>query len=209
MSPNPEEDSCDSDAIVRVTSYHRRDFDQAVIAAKPGQHDHARLSIFKVLGPSGSSSLGRLQHLPLEVITYICLGLDVCSALAFSQVSRRTREIVAGIRQYRQLSEHALECLWALFRTSLAARTDISTLHSALSTKSCVLCGLFGGFIFLPTTARCCFQCIESAPDLRTVSLHSFCKASGMPATRLKKSCSVRGTVAVEEPEFTRREGAL
>ena len=212
MSSNLEQDSSvnpNPDAILRVASYHRRDLDCAVIKANPGQHDHVRLSFFKILGTSRSSCLGRLQHLPLELISSICLWLDVHSALKFNQANRRTREIIASIPQYRQLGEHALECLWALFRTGLAPHIDISTLHSALATERCVICGSFGGFIFLPTAARCCFHCIESAPALRIVSLHSLCKASGVPAAWLKKSHlvlhSLPGTYSSETKQQRRR----
>lgn len=143
--------------------------DCAVITAKPGRHDNVRSSFFKVLGTPGSSSLGRLQRLPLELNSLICLLLDVQFALKFNQVNRSTRAIIASIPQYRQLSEHALECLWALFRTGLAPHIGIFTLHSTLSTERCVICGSFGGFIFFPTAARCCFHCIESAPATKHI----------------------------------------
>lgn len=212
MSPNPEHDASvnlNSDAILRVTSYHRRDLDCAVVIAKPGQHDQVRLSLFKILGASGGLGLGRLQRLPLELLSSIGLRLDVHSALAFSQANRSTREIIASIPQYRQLGKHAIEGLWALFRTGLARHIGISTLHSTLSTERCVICGSFGGFVFLPTAARCCFHCIESAPALRVVSLHSFCKASGLLAARLTMShpvlLSLPGTYSSDETQQKRR----
>ncbi|EFY89080.1 hypothetical protein MAC_04855 [Metarhizium acridum CQMa 102] len=185
---------------------HRRDFDCVVVAADPGQHDHARLTFFNNLGASGSAGLGRLQRLPLELLSSVCLLLDVQSAFNFSQANRSARQTIASIPQYRRLREHALGCIWALFRTGLAPRISTSTLLSTLSTERCVICGSFGGFVFLPTSERCCFYCIESAPALRTVSLHSLCKASGMPAAQLEKSIPVlRSVPGTYSSAMTRR----
>lgn len=197
-----------SDAILRVTSYHRRDFDCAIITAKPGQHDYIRLSLFKILGASGNSGPGRLQCPPFELISSICLQFDLHSTLKLTQANRSAREIVASVPQCRQLSEHALECLWTLFRTGLAPHIGIATtLHSTLSTDGCVICGSFGGFISLLTAARCCFHCIESAPALRIVSLHSRCKASRAPAARLKKAPPVlRSLPGTYSSDMTRQK---
>jgi len=184
MSPNLEQgsiisDNDDADAIVRVTSYHRRDFDQTVIRAEPGQHDHVRSSLFKIgsIPSAGNSSLGHLQCLPIEIISQIFLSLDVYSALRFSQANRRALEITASIPEARRLGEHAVECLWALFRTGLAPHTNVSILHSTLSVEYCALCGSFGDFFFLPTATRCCFHCLEAAPALQVVSLDALCRA--------------------------------
>ncbi|KFH42040.1 Ankyrin-like protein [Hapsidospora chrysogenum ATCC 11550] len=129
-SSNPDQgssifDSDESDAILRVTSYHRRDFDHAVVVAEPGQHDHVC-----------TTGLGRLQCLPIELISYVVLSLDVCSALSFSQANRTAREVTASIPQLRRLGEHAVECLWALFRTGLARHTGISTLYVRIRSGS-------------------------------------------------------------------------
>ncbi len=209
MSPNLSSVDHDSDKILHVASYHRRDFDYAVIAANPAQHDPVRLSLFRMAGTLGRSGLGRLQRLPLELLWSICLSLDVQSAWQFHHASRGAREIMASIPQYRQLGEHALDCLWALFRTGLAPHIAISTLHSTLSTELCVVCGSFGGFIFLPTAARCCLSCLESAPALRVMSLHSLRKAAGGLAAGLAKSYpvlrSLPGTYSSEAKQHARR----
>ncbi|KAI3390739.1 hypothetical protein diail_8774 [Diaporthe ilicicola] len=207
------QESLDSEAILRVTSYHRRDWDYAVISAAPGQHDGVRASLFGVSGSFGGSDLGSLQRLPLELISAICLLLDIRSALAFSQANRRSREVTSSIRQYRQLSEHALHCMWALFRTGLAAYTGVTTLHALLSTDRCAICDSFGGFVFLPTASRCCFDCIESATATRVVPLSDVSKAAGVSVAKLKKaypvSRSLPGIYSLRTKHHKRRRNLL
>ncbi|KAI1116740.1 F-box domain-containing protein [Nemania sp. NC0429] len=202
-------ESLESEAILRITSYHRRDFDAKVATAEPGQHDHARSSLFKSFGESASSGLGRLQRLPFELLSSICLLLDLQSALNFSQASRSARETIGSIPQYHRLREHSLECIWALSRTGLSHHTSISDLHAALLTELCVICGSFGGFLFLPSATRCCFACIESAPDFRIISFHSLQKESRRLATWLKRSHpvihSIPGSYSSNEKEYTSR----
>lgn len=207
------QESLDSEAILRVTSYHRRDWDYAVISAAPGQHDGVRASLFGLSGSFGGSDLGSLQRLPLELISAICLLLDIRSALTFSQASRRSREVTSSIRQYRQLSEHALHCIWALFRTGLAAYTGVTTLHALLSTDRCAICDSFGGFVFLPTASRCCFDCIERATATRVVSLSDVSKAAGVSVAKLKKaypvSRSLPGIYSLTTKHHKRRRNLL
>ncbi|RKU45453.1 hypothetical protein DL546_007578 [Coniochaeta pulveracea] len=184
-------------AIIRVTSYHRKDFEASVITAESGRHNDVRSSIFQNLGATQGlgTGMGQLQRLPLELAWSICLYLDIQSALRFSQVNRSARQCIASIPQYRRLGKHALECIWALSRTGLASRIDVLSLHATLTTERCVVCGLFGGFIFLPTCARCCVQCIASAPSLRVVPLRALSKASGVPIGRLKRSREVFNSI--------------
>ncbi|KAM7184139.1 hypothetical protein V8F33_013154 [Rhypophila sp. PSN 637] len=111
--------SLESEAILRITSYHRRDFDAKVVTAEPGQHDHARSSLFKSFDESASSGLGRLQRLPFELLSSICLLFDLQSALNFNQASRSARETIGSNPQYHRLREHSLECIWALSRTGV------------------------------------------------------------------------------------------
>ncbi|CCF37277.1 F-box domain-containing protein [Colletotrichum higginsianum] len=212
-STSPKEGSlCNLDeaaSILRVTSYHRKDFDLAVIHLNPHKFGYIRSSLFKSFASSLDANLGRLESFPLEILTSVCLFLDISTAFHFSHVNRRAREIVATIREYRQLSEHAIDCVCALLRTGVASRVSITSLYSALSTKNCHLCGSFSGFLFLSTATRCCFSCIETAPSLRATSLAKLSKASGVPVRQLKKSIptlhTLSGVYTMEEVTRTRR----
>ncbi|KAK4242442.1 magnesium transporter NIPA-domain-containing protein [Achaetomium macrosporum] len=173
-----------ADAILGAASYNRRDFELPVLSLHPSQHDAARFP-----------DLGRLGRLPLEILSLICLSLDVESAVRFSHVNRTAREILASIREFRHLRVHALECLCVLLRTRVASHIDISTLYSVLTARNCSLCNSFGGFFFFPTVKRCCLACIAHAPEMRVTYLSRLADATGVSAGELEKRLPVVRTL--------------
>ncbi|KAK4106711.1 DUF803-domain-containing protein, partial [Parathielavia hyrcaniae] len=193
--------SPDADAILGVTSYNRADFELPVVTVHPSQHDGVRSSIMQPLGRAREFDLGLLGCLPFEIVSLICLELDVSSAFRFSHVSRSTREVLASIRELRHLSTHALECLCVLLRTGLAPRVDVLELHAALTAPDCSLCGSFGGFLFLPTATRCCLTCIASAPPMQVAYLSRVADATGVSAGELERRLPVLRTL----PDSRRR----
>ncbi|PYH40068.1 F-box protein [Aspergillus saccharolyticus JOP 1030-1] len=158
--------------VVRIASYHRRDFDLAVVRTNPSDHDQIRSSL---LSPNHAttSTLGQLDILPTELAHEICLYLDIRSLFRFRQVNRRAQQIVSSIRLYRAVINHALEAFCIILRTNIAPWFTLSDLFKVLCTKYCQFCGDFGGFIFLPSFARCCFTCIreENLPRVLPLSV--------------------------------------
>ncbi|KAJ9486757.1 hypothetical protein VN97_g6576 [Penicillium thymicola] len=78
--------------VIRVTSYHRRDFDLAVARTNPDDHNQIRSSLLRTIRAT-SPTLGNLQSLPLEIIYEICYLLDIRSLLNFRHVNRRAQQI--------------------------------------------------------------------------------------------------------------------
>lgn len=183
------------DAIIRVASYHRLDFNLAVIHSSTAQLDSPRSSLFRSFGRDPVSTLGPLEALPPELLTTIFLSLDLQSAFRFSHVNSRAKELIAGIWEYRQTREHALQCLWAAFRTGVAPNFGVSAIYAALVTEACSLCGAFGGFFFLLTATQCCLPCIESAPELGVLPLAQVCKATGRSRASFKSLIPVLYTI--------------
>lgn len=147
--------------IIRTTSYHRRDFDLAVITTNPEDHRLVRTSLTEDIHTT-YSCLGKLEILPLETIHQICLLLDIWSLFRFRQVNRRARQVVSAIRSYKVIVNHALEALCITLRTNIATWFRLSDLFDVLCTIKCHFCGAFGGFVFLPSFRRCCFSCIQA-----------------------------------------------
>lgn len=92
------------------------------------------------------------------------------------------------------ITTYALEALCASLRTHIASWFTIHDLFNAMCTRDCVLCGSFGGFIFLPTFMRCCFPCIKTARQLRLVPLAGVKKALNLSHARLLNSVPVLRT---------------
>lgn len=146
--------------VIRVTSYHRCDFDLAVARTNPCHHDQIRRSLLQTINVT-SSTLGNLHLLPLEIVYEIRSLLDIQSLLSFRHVNRRAQQIVRTTPGYEGAITYALETLCVVQRTNVASWFTLSDLFKVLCTRDCHFCGSFGGFIFLPSFMRCCFCCIR------------------------------------------------
>ncbi|KAI2822907.1 hypothetical protein CBS63078_6805 [Aspergillus niger] len=202
--------------IIELTSYHRRDFDLAVIRINPHDHEHARSSISQPLEPlSTSTGLGQLQLLHLELIHEVCLYLDIESLFRFRKVSRCAQQYVSTSRFYRETTTHALDALCVLLRTKVANRFTLAELFAALCTRDCTLCSSsFGGFLFLPTLLRCCFSCLPKGrlPQLVPytdakwyISSKSKTKSSGL-ASLLPVLRTIPGIYSMQEVSIKGRK---
>ncbi|KAH7165899.1 F-box domain-containing protein [Dactylonectria macrodidyma] len=196
-----------SESILSAASYHCEDFGRSVIQIEDRHFDMVRYSVFKHVSECPDSGLGALDVLPVEILSSICLMLDVDAGFRFSQVSRRARAIVASVPEYLHLGDHALKCLCALLRTDIGHHVAISTLHSALLNHDCESCGFFAGYLFLPTLTRCCFRCIESAKGLSAAPLEKLASESGMSTEQLKEVIPVFHTLPTLQNTATAMRG--
>jgi hypothetical protein len=189
-SSGPEPPRPDAASILHHVSYNRVDFELPVVSVHPRQHDPIRATLFRPFKPIEDEedfSLGQLTRLPFEILSLILLELDATSILRLSHVNRSARELVAAIRPFRDLRDHAVEALCILFRSGLGSHVPARKLHEALTTERCRLCGAFGGFVFLPTAERCCLTCVASAPETQVTHLSRVAEAAGTSADGLIK----------------------
>ncbi|KAK5999139.1 hypothetical protein PT974_01528 [Cladobotryum mycophilum] len=156
------------EAVLRVSSYHRRDFELSVIRT-PLISSSRSETRFKSRSPS---------HQPADSASWVLVV------------------------------KHGLEALRGLLRTGLAPRFTFHRLYEQLLTLNCTLCDSFGGFLFLPTARRCCFECIQVASELRVASLSAFYKAVKISKHRLCQLLSVLRSVSgiYTLEEFTRKK---
>lgn len=206
---DPISTSDQDDAIVRVASYYRRDYNLAVIHPTIPL-DSSGLTLFKSFRRDSASTLGLLETLPPELLKTVFLLLDLQSALRFSHANTRAKDLIAGTWEYRQTRDHALQCLWAAFQTRVASNLGVSLIYTALKTKACSVCGVsFGRFFFLLTATQCCFRCLGRAPDLVALSLAEVCRATSRSRAWLKKAIpalyTVPGIYGLAEMNSSRR----
>ena len=95
-------------SIIRVASYHRKDFELAVVRINP--HDHERIHT-SILQPTRApaASLGRLDILPLEILHEICQLLDIESLFRFRQINLPAQGLDDAIWRYRVIISFAVE----------------------------------------------------------------------------------------------------
>ncbi|KID62136.1 uncharacterized protein G6M90_00g051530 [Metarhizium brunneum] len=189
-------ESHQADAVLRVAAYSRLDFKFALIGSPSSEHEPIRTSIVEAFPSSATAKIGLLERLPSEIVWKVCAALDVRSCFRLRQTNRRARQLVSGTHEYRTVAQHALESLRAVLRTCLSPHVTISALYQALCTRGCQICGAeFGGFLFLLTITRCCFNCIESSSRLRLVMLADVAKRAGVSSFTLPRRLAVLRTL--------------
>lgn len=176
-----------SDDILRVCSYHRRDFDLVVVRSRPHEMQKAETSLQTALSTSPTIQLGHLDRLPLELMSMVLHELDVRSYFCFRQVNRRARVLSTELWEYELVSQHGLEGLRGLLRAGLASRFTIRDLYTTLTTEKCSSCASFGGHLFFFTMERCCIKCLQSEARYRVLPLSTFAKIAHVSSNRLTR----------------------
>lgn len=89
-----------------------------------------------------------------------------------------------------------MESLCAILRTGIYPHVRISDLYRALCTRRCdVCCGEFGGFLFLPSATRCCYNCIVASNQLRVISVAALVKGAGISRHKFRDLLPVLRTL--------------
>ncbi|KAM0307472.1 hypothetical protein ACHAPM_000191 [Fusarium culmorum] len=117
-----------------------------------------------------ASSLGQLDLLPAELLLSVLDLLDFQSLSCLSRVSILGKDVIESLPVYSEMVQHAPETLAALGQTHLLGHHRATLLHSTLRQSKCVSCFAFGGFLFLPTCERVCFECLYENQSLRMTS---------------------------------------
>ncbi|GKZ31437.1 hypothetical protein AbraIFM66950_012047 [Aspergillus brasiliensis] len=156
--------------VIRALSYHRRDFDMAVIRIKPKDNLSVQPGITNPPNrPFNPAIPGLLDRLPLEILLSIIPDLDIQSIFSLRRVNARTRDIISSLKTYQQVTTHALSLMCALLRTNLAQWYTLQDIVDVLHTRECTICGgEFGGFVSLPPPklTRCCYSCIQQKAQI-------------------------------------------
>ncbi|KAF4501119.1 hypothetical protein FAGAP_2704 [Fusarium agapanthi] len=194
----------DAATIINVCAYHRRDLDLVLIRSRPHENQVVRESIEKPFTTTRTVKLGALDILPNELLNIILRNLDLLSYFRFRHVSRRSRILVSELQEYKAIVRHGIEGFRGMLRTRLATYFTFEDMYRALINETCSFCKKFGGFLYLPTAARCCFACIENAPELRVISMSALSKLTKLSAKRLSSHvrCTLRtvpGIYSMEE----------
>ncbi|RAK97688.1 F-box protein [Aspergillus ibericus CBS 121593] len=173
-----------TDAIIRTTAYHRRDFNHCAIWFSGRERIDFCWSIGTSFQRTAKVGPGHLDRLPLELLCEILPRLDMYSLFKLRQVNLRLRQAVDSLKQYQRVITHALNILGALLRTRLAVNVSLFDFDNALCTKTCLYCGEFGGFMLLPTWKRCCIECLQRSLNTQLRSRVSVQKR--VPLTKLE-----------------------
>ncbi|KAI1046144.1 hypothetical protein LB505_008939 [Fusarium chuoi] len=177
--------SSDAATILDVCAYHRRDFDLVLIRSRPHENQVVRESVESPFAASPTANLGILDVLPNELLDKILGYFDIYSYFRFRHVNRRARVLASELHEYKSVATHGMEGFRGMLRAGLATHYTFGDMYRALTTETCSFCKSFGGFLYLPTAGRCCFGCIENAPELRVISMSALSKLTKISAKRV------------------------
>lgn len=142
-------------------------------------------------------SFGYLGTLPPELLWMVFRHLTCDDLETLHSCSTGGRMAVLAFPQYHNLLQHAPSILAILKETRLARSFTITKIYETFVSALCTTCGQFGGYVFLPSFARCCLQCAET--DLKF-----------LPISRdgAKKEFGVKGKKILDRlPQLTVIEG--
>jgi hypothetical protein len=139
-----------------------------------------------------SSSLGTLDKFPVEILHQIFNALDFRSLSRLASSSHYGRYVVRSHPFYRILTANAFPALVALNQTQIIQWYSSEKLYSVLQSESCVSCGEYAPYLFLPTCERCCYWCHQENQALWLVPLSKAKKLLGLKEKELKGMPIVR-----------------
>ncbi|KAL2867388.1 uncharacterized protein BJX67DRAFT_85008 [Aspergillus lucknowensis] len=197
-----------TDAIIRIAAYHRKDYPLSVIWFPHREHSDIYPSIATPFQRSSSVGLGSLDQLPRELLFDTLYRLDMHSLFKFRQINLRSRQMVDSFCQYQRVVSHGLNLFCALLRTRVAIDITLLDFYQALCTKACALCGEFGGFISILPWKRCCFKCLQESPETQMRTLASVRKQLRMTKAelgQLRSFKSLPGIYSMDESVYKSR----
>ncbi|PVH70276.1 F-box domain-containing protein [Cadophora sp. DSE1049] len=160
----------------------------------------------------GSSNIGLLNTLPPELLRIVFELLDFRSLSRFARVCHQGKATVESLPAYRDLIKHAFTTLAAFGRTELITFHSAASIYTALLSEKCVACEQFAPFLYLPTSERCCYECLHRNRSLRVISSGMVRKCFGlMPKDlrRIPSMLSIPGTYSVGHTITYRRRTRL
>lgn len=104
-------------------------------------------------------NLGMLDTLPLELLQFTLVRVDLETLTGFRRVNQRARDVVDSIHEYGIIIIHAPNVLRALIATETASYTTCKRLYDKLRSPQCDGCGQFGGHLYVVTCKRLYFEC--------------------------------------------------
>ncbi|MCJ1453733.1 hypothetical protein MMC28_004082 [Mycoblastus sanguinarius] len=131
------------------------------------------------LTPRKEPSLGDLE-VPQEVLRMILVQLDTWSLWEFKAVNSRARSCVFSLPEYKDVLDHAPTFVATLYLTRTSQYFSIARIHGVLVTPACIICGRFGGFVFIPGLKRCCQRCAENDIEFMPLSPNAAKKEYGV-----------------------------
>lgn len=126
---------------------------------------------FSTIKTDRSSSLGKFDDLPLELLHECIIHMDLLSLLRLSRVSSRGTAVVIALRPLQTWLTAVDTLPTLLAKAHILALHSLSTLNAALHSKQCASCSAYSTFLHLLSAQRCYFTCLRVNQSLWVISL--------------------------------------
>jgi hypothetical protein len=169
--------------ILRLLAYHPQHFDDSVVSIPTKEGGPL---VVTDLHPT-CATLGDLDSLPFELFNKILRCSDLHAVSEFCSLNWRARALAISSYPYKLISQNAPHVVAALEKTGTASHFSVDDVLHALSTPSCHVCGKFGAYLWIPECIRCCFPCMQEAPELMPMSERAASAAFGLTKNELSR----------------------
>lgn len=133
-------------------------------------------------------SFGDLHKLPLELLSMVFEHLTCDDLEALHSCSTGGRIAVLAFPPYHNLLQYAPSILSVLKKTRLARAFTIKQIYETFTSSLCTTCDQFGGYVFLPSFARCCLFCAETQLKFLPISRAGAKLEFGIKGTKIFES---------------------
>lgn len=124
------------------------------------------------------AGLGALDLLPQELLVIVLHHLDLQTLTDFRRINHQARRSVDAVPEYSLCVCHAPNAVRGMLCLGSARFNTCRGLYEKICTPNCDKCGDFGGYIYLITCRRVCFNCFTEEtsylPLLRSDVLRKF-----------------------------------
>ena len=155
------------------------------------------------------AGLGLLDRLPLELKQQVLLHLDINTLTDFRHVNKRALQLVTSFPQFKVVLENARTTLHAIVATGVGRFINCQTLYEEFCTEECENCGGPGGYLYLLTCTRVCYECFTHerrySPILYGDAIRMF-GVSRRILAGLPKVLSIPGRYGVYNVIYCRRD---
>lgn len=153
----------DVDDIIRTTTFHRADDCRAALWFSPEEQRDILQSMAAPSTQPTDERADSLQDMPPQLQRSVLLSLDIRTIFKKHELDPAFRKTIRAFEPFRRAVFYGMTAVCALLRTGISTNVTLSQFDKVLCDPCCYICGKFGGFVFLPTWARCCVVCLPHA----------------------------------------------
>jgi len=108
-----------------------------------------------------SCDLGLLGVLPIELLHWILLEVNIRSTFNFRRANQRLMQVVDFLPLFKATARHGRDAIRGIPSVEAGSQFSILDFHGAFITRNCREYGNLGGFIFVFNCSRVCYRCFR------------------------------------------------